>query len=95
MNPQNLLVSLFIIPHRLDKELAVHEVQDGLYWQKYCQIFPHNLFCFSSLPFTVSVLVLSHAKTRILSSSTLNLVPRLGGLLEVVISTSREEIGLF
>ena len=46
MNPQNLLVSLLIIPHRLDRETIVHVVTNGLCWQKYCQIFFMECFLF-------------------------------------------------
>ena len=98
MNPQNLFVSLLIIPHRLDRETIVRVVPDGLCWQQYCQFFSRNVSCFCLLPCTTSILVLSHAEMRILSSFTLKLVPHLS-LLEMVISTSGGEletdIGLF
>ena len=97
-NSQNLLVSLLIIPHQLDREIWVHVVSATLWLQKYCQNFWWKVSCFSSLPCIGSILILSHADTSNLSSSTLKLTPCFP-LLVVIFSTSSEEleisIGLF
>ena len=75
--------------------VGIHMVPKALCLQKYCQIFSQNVSCFCSLLCTTSTLVLSHANTRRLSSSTLKLLPyfvflgmtiwTLGGELETYI----------
>ena len=97
-NPQNLLVSLLIILHWLDRDIGVRVALAALWLQKYCQIFWRKVSCFNSLPCVGSRLVLSHANTSNLSSSTLKLTPRFP-LLVVMVSILGEKleisIGLF
>ena len=71
---QNLLVSLWIVDHRLFKESLVW--LNFLSLWKVDQILSQNIVCFWSVDVTTSKLTLSHVDTSLMSSSTVKLIPR-------------------
>ena len=71
--PQNLLVSLWIVDHRLHKE-SLERLNFLSLW-KVDQILSQNVVCFWSVDVTASKLTLSHADTSLMSSSTMKLAP--------------------
>ena len=73
-HPQNLLVSLWIVDHRLFKESMVR--LNFLSLWKVNQILSQNVVCFWSVNVTASKLTSSHADTSLMSSSTVKLIPR-------------------
>ena len=73
-HPQNLLVSLWIVDHRLFKESLMW--LNFLSLWKVNQILSQNVVCFWSVNVTASKLTLSHADTSLMSSSTVKLIPR-------------------
>ena len=73
-HPQNLLVSLWIVDHRLFKEFLVR--LNFLSLRKVNQILSQNVVCFWSVDVMASKLTLSHANTTLMSSSTVKLIHR-------------------
>ena len=78
--PQNLVVSLRIVDHRLFKESL--EWLNFLSLWKVDQILSQTVVCFWSIDVTASKLTLSHADTSLMSLSTMKLFPH--GFLLVV-----------
>ena len=72
--PQNLLVSLWIVDHRLYKE-SLERLNFLSLW-KVDQILSQNVVCFWSVDVTASKLTLSHVDTSLMSSSVVKLAPR-------------------
>ena len=73
-HPQNLLVSLWIVDHKLFKESLVR--LNFLSLWKVDQILSQNVVYFWFVDVTTSKLTLSHADTSLMSSSTVKLIPR-------------------
>ena len=73
-HPQNLLVSLWIVDHRLFKESLVR--LNFLSLWKVNQILSRNVKCFWFVDVTASKLTLSHANTSLMSSSIVKWFPR-------------------
>ena len=73
-HPQNLLVSLWIVDHRLFKESLVRLNFLSLWTVN--QILSQNVVCFWFVDVTASKLTLSHADTSLMSSSMVKLIPR-------------------
>ena len=71
--PQNLLVSLWIVDHRLFKE-SLEQLNFLSLW-KVDQILFQNVVCFWSVNVIASKLTLSHADTSLMSSSMVKLFP--------------------
>ena len=71
--PQNLLVSLWIVDHRLYKESL--EWLNFLSLWKVDQILSQNVVCFWSVDVMASKLTLNHADTSLMSSSMVKLIP--------------------
>ena len=96
--PQNLTVSLLIIPHQLVRD-EILRVELVLWSLNYFATLPQNVVLCCSLPYTRSTLVLSHVATSNLSSLGLKLIPCIVFFLELATSSFSGEswinMGLF